>query len=102
LGPYAGWHTLVVDDADGLNTDFYVDGALVASFSTYYPSALMAIDFNQRFPTGSLVTSSTPRAWVEPIDWVYHAKDTLLTTAQVEANVAAYRSQGVAPFNTVF
>ena len=43
---YAGWHTLVVDDADGVNTHFYVDGVLVASFSTFYPAALMAIDFN--------------------------------------------------------
>ena len=99
---YAGWHTLVVDDADGVNTHFYVDGALVASFSTYYPTALMAIDFNQWFPTGSLVNSSTPRTWVEQIDWVYHAKDTLLTTAQVEANVANYRSQKIMRLNTVF
>ena len=34
---------MVVDDADGVNTHFYVDGVLVASFSTYYPAALMAI-----------------------------------------------------------
>ena len=99
---YAGWHTVLVDDADGVNTHFYVDGVLVASFSTYYPTAMMAIDFNQWFPTRSLVNSSTPRTWVEQIDWVYHAKDTLLTTAQVEANVAAYRSQGVLRFNSVF
>jgi hypothetical protein len=99
---YAGWHTLVVDDADGVNTHFYVDGVLVASFSTYYPAALMAIDFNQWFPTGSLVNSSTPRTWVEQIDWVYHAKDTLLTTAQVQANVANYRSQRIMRLNTEF
>ena len=99
---YAGWHTLVVDDADGVNTHFYVDGVLVASFSTFYPTALMAIDFNQWFPTGSLVNSSTPRTWVEQIDWVYHAKDTLLTTAQVEANVANYRSQRIMRLNTEF
>jgi hypothetical protein len=99
---YAGWHTLVVDDADGVNTHFYVDGVLVASFSTNYPTALMAIDFNQWFPTGSLVNSSTPRTWVEQIDWVYHAKDTLLTTAQVQANVANYRSQRIMRLNTEF
>jgi endo-1,3-1,4-beta-glycanase ExoK len=99
---YSGWHTLVVDDADGVDTHFYVDGVLVTSFSVYYPSALMAIDFNQWFPTGSLINSSTPRTWVEQIDWVYHAKDTLLTTSQVEANVAAYRAQGIVRYNTVF
>ena len=76
--------------------------ALVASFSTYYPTALMAIDFNQWFPTGSLVNSSTPRTWVEQIDWVYHAKDTLLTPAQVQANVANYRSQKIMRLNTEF
>ncbi len=99
---YAGWHTLVVDDADGVNTHFYVDGVLVASFSVYYPAALMAIDFNQWFPKGSLVNSSTPRTWVEQIDWVYHAQNTFLSTSQVEANVAAYRAQGIVRYNTVF
>jgi endo-1,3-1,4-beta-glycanase ExoK len=82
---YAGWHTLLVDDADGVNTHLY-----------------MAIDFNQWFPTGSLVNSTTARTWVEQIDWVYHAKDTLLTTAQVESNVASYRAQGIVRLNTVF
>jgi endo-1,3-1,4-beta-glycanase ExoK len=99
---FAGWHLLVVDDADGVNTHFYVDGVLAASFSTYYPAALMAIDFNQWFPTGSLSNSSTPRTWVEEIDWVYHAKDTLLTTAQVQSNVASYRSQRIMRLNTEF
>ena len=99
---YAGWHTLLVDDADGVHTHFYVDGALVSTDSVYYPAALMAIDFNQWFPTGSLVNSSTPRTWLEQVDWVYHAKDTLLTTAQVESNVAAYRAQGIVRQNTVF
>ncbi|HEY6185544.1 MAG TPA: glycoside hydrolase family 16 protein [Terriglobales bacterium] len=99
---YAGWHTLLVDDADGVDTHFYVDGVLVYTASVYYPTALMAIDFNQWFPTGSLVNSSTPRTWVEQIDWVYHAKDTLLTTAQVESNVASYRNQGIVRLNTVF
>ena len=99
---YAGWHTLLVDDADGVHTHFYVDGVLVSTDSVYYPAALMAIDFNQWFPTGSLVNSSTPRTWLEQIDWVYHAKDTLLTTAQVESNVASYRAQGIARLNTVF
>jgi len=99
---YAGWHTLLVDDADGLHTHFYVDGVLVYTASVYYPAALMAIDFNQWFPTGSLVNSSTPRTWLEQIDWVYHAKDTLLTTAQVESNVASYRAQGIVRLNTVF
>ena len=99
---YAGWHTLLVDDADGVHTHFYVDGVLVYTASVYYPAALMAIDFNQWFPTGSLVNSSTPRTWLEQIDWVYLAKDTLLTTAQVESNVASYRAQGIVRLNTVF
>jgi hypothetical protein len=33
---------------------------------------------------------------------VYHAKDTLLTTAQVQANVANYRSQRIMRLNTEF
>ena len=59
---YSRLHTLVVDDAEGVSTHFYVDGVLVTLFSVYYPAALMAIDFNQWYPTGSLVNSSTPRS----------------------------------------
>jgi len=102
VASYAGWHTLLVDDADGVHTHFYVDGVLVYTASVYYPAALMAIDFNQWFPNGSLVNSSTPRTWLEEIDWVYFAKDTLLTTAQVESDVASYRAQGIVRLNTVF
>ena len=68
---YAGWHTLVVDDADGVNTHFYVDGVLVASFSTYYPAALMAIDFNQWFPTAAWSTRRHPApGWNRSIGYI--------------------------------
>lgn len=103
---FAGWHTLVVDAVGGNATTgtvhYYVDGTLVATHTgTYYPDGLMAIDFNQWFPTGSLVSSSTPRTWIQQADWVYHAKDTLLSTAQVVAAVATFRNQGIERMDTV-
>jgi endo-1,3-1,4-beta-glycanase ExoK len=35
VASYAGWHTLLVDDAEGVHTHFYVDGVLVYTASVY-------------------------------------------------------------------
>lgn len=103
VASFAGWHTLLVEDADGTHVHYYVDGRLVATHSgQFYPTTPMVIDFNQWFPKGSLIHSSKPRVWVEQVDWVYFAKDAMLTTSEVEAKVAGYRSQGTVRLNTIF
>lgn len=103
VASFAGWHTLLVDDADGAHVQYYVDGRLVATHTgEFYPRTAMMIDFNQWFPQGSLIHSSEPRVWVEQVDWVYFAKDASLTTSEVEAKIASYRKHGTARLNTVF
>ena len=89
-----GWHTLVMTVANGTVT-YYIDGAQYFSTSgKYYPRKKMTIDFNEWFINGELAGSSTPRTWREQVDWVYYAGGQALTPAQVDTQIAGYRSAG--------
>jgi hypothetical protein len=41
------------------------------------------------------------RTWAEDVDWLYHAKDTYMTLADVTKAVAAYRAQGLKKIDTM-
>ncbi|MGO4272007.1 glycoside hydrolase family 16 protein [Paenibacillus sp. TAF58] len=92
---YIGWHTLVLVVAGG-EIKYYIDGKLLATHTgKYYPRVNMAIDFNHWFVSSGLLSSTGLRSYVEDIDWVYHAKNVSLTTADVNANVSSYRAQNI-------
>lgn len=100
-GSLQGWHTLVETVMNGTVT-YSIDGNQVfSSTGKYYPREDMTIDFNEWFIDGELAGSSTPRTWNEQVGWVYYAGNQALTTAQVEANVAAYQSSGTSFTDTV-
>lgn len=95
---HSGWHTLVITVANG-EVKYYIDGVLKTTHNgKYYPRKNMAIDFNLWFLAEGPLTPST---YVEDIDWVYHAKDTVLTPAQVDTAVQSYKSQGTTFTDTV-
>lgn len=92
---YDGWHDLVIQVGDG-HVKYYIDGALFADHSgNYYPRTAMAIDFNQWFIPGGLLGTSAPRTCREQVDYVYFAKDTILTPEEVHAQVVAYHKANV-------
>ncbi len=92
---YNGWHTLVLVVKGG-QVKYFADGALLAEHSgKYFPRANMAIDFNQWFLPEALISTDGTRSYQLEVDWVYHAQNTELTPAQVEAEVQNYRSQSV-------
>ena len=96
---YAGWHTLVMTVSGG-HVKYYIDGSLVADHSgIYYPEGPMTLNYNLWFIDGT--GASGTRVWQQRMDWVYFAKDTVLTPAQVDAIVANYKSQNVARLDTV-
>lgn len=108
-GSLNGWHTLLIVAMDG-QIKYYVDNALFATHGgRFYPDGLAHIAFNLWFiddagdgyVDGSVGVTTTTRTYVEDVDWVYYAKDTALTRAQVESNVATLRSQGYARLDTV-
>jgi carbohydrate binding protein with CBM5/12 domain len=99
---FAGWHTLVATVGSG-HVKYYIDGAQVGDHSTInvggqdlsvYPRQNMSINFNQWFidltqHTGGLAT------YQEQVDWMYYAKNQVLTPADVTGQAASLRTSGV-------
>ncbi|GGP77577.1 glycoside hydrolase family 16 protein [Saccharothrix coeruleofusca] len=98
---FAGWHDLVIQVAGG-RVKYYVDGALVADHGDkYYPETPMSINFNLWFIADGLVGGSGERAYQQQVDWVYFARNQVLSPAEVQSRVAGYRSSGVDHVDTV-
>ncbi|MCW3814367.1 DNRLRE domain-containing protein [Micromonospora sp. DR5-3] len=90
-----GWHLLKLDVTGG-EVRYYIDGVLVASHGgDYAPEAFMFLKYAVWFANGGLVSSSTSRRYVLDVDWVYHARDSSLTTTEVQSAVAGFRAGGI-------
>ncbi|AUS81328.1 hydrolase [Actinoalloteichus sp. AHMU CJ021] len=102
-GSLEGWHDLVVQADGGTRTiRYYLDGQLVAEHGgPNYPASRMSIDFNQWFIPEGFVGSSASRTYEQEVDWVYHAKDEILSPAEVAAQVAAQRAAGIPHLDTI-
>ena len=80
---------------DGTVT-YYVDGELLAEASDeYFPEVPMSINFNLWFINEGLLNSDNEREYVEQIDWVFHAANSVLSPEEVEETVAGMRETGV-------
>jgi len=92
-----GWHVLLMQVADG-RTRLFIDGELRAEHGgRNYPVVPMAINFNLWFsPGGLLADTTTIRVWQQDVDWVFHARDQVLSSADVQARVVAFRQAGTA------
>lgn len=91
---FAGWHDLVVTIDDSTIT-YYVDGAVFGTHdAAYLPERPMSINFNQWLIDLNGLTSTTPRAYDQQVDYVLHVKDQVLTPAQVATRLAALRAAG--------
>ncbi len=100
-GSRAGWHTLVMQVADG-NVTYYIDDEKLATHGgPYYPEEPMSINFNLWFVRDQLVKSSEPRSYQEDVDWVFHEVGSTLTPAQVRQKVADLRAARVGFRDTV-
>jgi hypothetical protein len=98
---YNGWHTLVLVVANG-EMKYYIDGVLKATQSgKYYPRKKMSINFNLWFIAEGLLSNTASRSYVQDVDWVFHIKDTALTTEQINAQVQSYRAQNITFTDTV-
>jgi hypothetical protein len=102
---HAGWHTLVATVANG-HVKYYIDGALAADHTTdadghnVYPRRPMTLNYNQWFIdlTGH---SGGTSVWAQSADWVYYAKNEVLTPSAATARVNAYRSSGTTHTDTI-
>jgi hypothetical protein len=101
-GSFAGWHTLIVNVASDGTSTYYIDGAQFTKDTPYYgPRKLMTINFNLWFITGEGENPLNPGSYVQDVDWVYHAKDTNLTPAQVDSAIQNMRTNKTTFTDTV-
>jgi hypothetical protein len=98
---FDGWHTLMVQVAQG-KVKYFLDGQPSADHrDKVYPETPMTIDYNLWFIADGTIKDSALRSYVEQVDWLYYAGNEVLTPEQVDARVAAYRSTGVNHVDTV-
>ena len=97
-----GWHVLVVQVGGG-RTRWFIDGRQVAEHGgRNYPVVPMAISFNLWFsPGATLPPGGVPRVYEQDVDWVFHAREQLLSPDAVLTAVQDYRRRGVAREDSV-
>lgn len=96
-----GWHVLVMQVAQG-RTHWFLDGEPFAEHGgRSYPVVPMAINFNLWFSPGGLLPAGTTRVYEQDVDWVYHARNRVLSPADVLAAVRALRQAGTARTDSV-
>jgi hypothetical protein len=102
FGSFAGWHVLLMQIAHGEVHEF-VDGRPVAVHGgRNVPVRPMSINFNLWFSTGGLLSAgAVPRVYEEDVDWVFHARNTVLSPAEVDAAVRDLRAAHTARTDTV-
>jgi hypothetical protein len=85
---------------------YYIDGTLAADHTddgnghSVYPRRPMTLNYNQWFIdlTGH---SGGTSAYVQSADWVYYAKNEVLTPAAATDRVNSYRSSGATHADTI-
>jgi hypothetical protein len=102
FGSFDGWHTLLMQVTKSEVREF-VDGRQVAVHDgRNVPVSPMTISFNLWFAVGgTLPTGGAPRVYDEDIDWVFQAKDQVLSPAEVDAQVRALRADHVTRTDSV-
>ncbi|MCV2361687.1 MULTISPECIES: glycoside hydrolase family 16 protein [Roseateles] len=96
FGSLDGWHQLMMQVAEG-RVKLFLDGRQIATHGgRTYPVSPMSINFNLWFsPGGLLAKTEQPRRYEQDVDWVFHARNEVLSPAQVDAEVAKFRAAGV-------
>jgi hypothetical protein len=92
---FEGWHLLVMTVFNGV-VNQYVDGVLLKTFNrtttnNVYPRTKMVIDFNLWFDESAASTAK----YFQDVDWVYHAKNKVLSSTEVKTIVAGFRTAQV-------
>lgn len=100
-GSRNGWHTLVLQVADG-DVTYHVDGSeLDAHGGRYYPEVPMSINFNLWFIRDGLLASREERRYQQDVDWVFHRPGAVLSPQEVLGQVARLLRASIAFRDTV-
>ncbi|ATB34180.1 hypothetical protein MEBOL_007681 [Melittangium boletus DSM 14713] len=97
---YSGWHTLVLQ-VSSTSIRYYIDGQLLTTHATkYLPETAQFIYFNIWF-TELDRTQGSSRTYHQEADWVYFAKDAILSPSQVTSRIDSLRASSVTRRDTV-
>jgi hypothetical protein len=95
VGSQAGWHDFVIQVSGG-RVIYYLDGTAIADHGDkYYPETPMSINMNHWFISGGQIGDSTPRAYIEQIDYVYFSQNEVVAPADITARVEAFRAASI-------
>ncbi|MDC0682370.1 glycoside hydrolase family 16 protein [Sorangium atrum] len=99
-GDQSGWKRLLIQITES-DIRYYIEGTLLCTHgATYVPETNQHLDFNLWFD--ELAAGQTePRTYAEDVDWVYFAKDAILSQAEVDAQVARFRASSIAREDTL-
>ncbi len=98
---FEGWHTLVLQIADG-EANYFIDGEPFATHGDeYYPEVPMSMNYNLWFINGGQIDSTEVREYIEQVDWAFFAGDMVLTPEDIETAVEALRDEDVSFTDTV-
>lgn len=92
---YEGWHDLIYTVVEGQPVKYYIDGQLFHTQDRFQPDSDVNISFANWIYQNITGTNTTVRTTTMKVDWVYHAKDVILSRADILAMVANFRSTGV-------
>jgi hypothetical protein len=97
-----GWHVLMMQVSGG-KTRLFIDGVLRAEHGgRNYPVVPMSLNFSVWFAPGGLLPGvNVRRTYQEDVDWVFHARNQVLSPAQIDAVVAGLRRAGVPQLDSV-
>ena len=94
------WHILRFEISKG-QVNYFIDDSLIATHSgVYYPESVMSIAFQNWF-SSLLESASEHRQYEFYVDWVFHAKDSILNDTSIENLISEYRLQGHKRLNTM-
>lgn len=110
-GSQAGWHTFVASCTDGVNIRYFMDGNLIATHSVtdsetqaglpVYPRSNMHVAFANWIWNNVTGASTANRTTTMQVDWTAYFKNQDLSPAQVEAQITAFRAEGLQRRNLV-
>ncbi|MBN2802785.1 MAG: glycoside hydrolase family 16 protein [Deltaproteobacteria bacterium] len=96
-----GWHILLFTVFNG-EVNYYVDGKLAATHGgIFYPESLMSINFNLWFIEDGFELSNSDRTYRQDVDWVYHAKDKLMSNDAVIKRIESFRTGKITSLDTI-
>jgi len=97
-----GWHVLMMQVSGG-RTRLFIDGVLRAEHGgRNYPVVPMSLNFSLWFAPGGLLAGvDARRTYEQDVDWVFHARNQVLSPAQLAATVAGLRRAGTLQLDSV-